>query len=261
MVIEERAGPGHHGGISSFVSQMDVMPASVLDLVEEIARLPSDWHGAGSVSRNVLRAIARHAERMGAIQHSAETGSGKTTLLFSHLSADHVVFAVDAGQSMSQVRNSHLFNARRTTFVDGPTQRTLPRQVFSHGHQIVLIDGPHGYPFPDLEYYYLYPTIDAGGLLLLDDIQIPSIARMFDIIRADEMFELLEIVDDNTAFLRRTGAVLIDPEGDGWWLQGYNRSYYQQLVSPQRPPGTPGAGRTLGSCLRSMGRKLRNISR
>jgi hypothetical protein len=232
-------------------------PMRPLDLVLEIARLPSDWHGAGSVSTNVLRAIARHVERMGTIQHSAETGSGKTTLLFSHLSADHVVFAVDAARSMSQVRNSHLFNARSTTFVEGPTQRTLPGQIFSHRHQVVLIDGPHGYPFPDLEYYYLYPTIDVGGLLLLDDIQIPSIGRMFDIIRADEMFELLEIVDDNTAFLRRTGAPLINPESDSWWLQGYNRSYYQQLVSPQHTLRT---GRPLGSFLRSITRRLLNIS-
>jgi hypothetical protein len=256
-----------------------------LDLVDEIARLPSDWHGAGSVSANVLRAIASHADRMGAIQHSVETGSGKTTLLLSHLSADHVVFAVDAAQSMSQVRRSLLFNARSTTFVEGPSQRTLPGQTFSHPHQIVLIDGPHGYPFPDLEYYYLYPTIDVGGLLILDDIQIPSIGRMFDIIRADEMFELLEIVDDNTAFLSRTGAPLIGPESDSWWLQGYNRSYYQQLVSPSEPqlvsspetqlvspretselvspretPETPGAGRKLGSFLRGMARKLLNTS-
>jgi hypothetical protein len=117
----------------------------------------------------------------------------------------------------------------------------------------VLIDGPHGYPFPDLEYYYLYPTIADAGLLVIDDIQIPSIGRMFDIIRAGEMFELLEIVDGNTAFLKRTGAPLIDPDSDSWWLQGYNRSYYQQLVAPRQAPG---AGRTLGAFMRSMTRKL-----
>ena len=229
------------------------MPTNPLDLVDEIAQLPSDWHGAGTVSRNVLQAIASHAQGVGPIHHSVETGSGKTTLLLSHLSANHVVFAVDAGQSISQVRSSHLFNARSTTFVEGPTQRTLPGQTFAHRHQLVLIDGPHGYPFPDLEYFYLYPTIETGGLLLLDDIQIPSIGRMFDVIKADAMFELLEIVDDNTAFLRRTGAALINPESDSWWLQGYNQAYYRQLVSPQ-PPARP--GRTLGSILRGLTRRL-----
>jgi hypothetical protein len=192
------------------------------------------------VTKNVLWAIVRHAEKVGDIQHSVETGSGKTTLLFSHLSADHTVFAVDAGRSIAQVKNSHLFNARSTTFVEGPTQRTLPNQTFACRHQLALIDGPHGYPFPDLEYYYLYPTIDIGGLLLLDDIQIPSIGRMFDVISADDMFELLEIVDDNTAFLRRTSAPLIHPEGDSWWLQGYNRAYYQRLTAPPQIQQTDG---------------------
>src|SRR5262245_5200735 len=123
---------------------------STRDLVETIARLPDDWHGAGTVGKNVLTAMLGHAERMGAIRHSVETGSGKTTLLFSHLSSDHTVFAVDAGESISRVRTSELFNAGSTTFVEGPTQRTLPAHAFAHRHQIVLIDGPHGYPFPDL---------------------------------------------------------------------------------------------------------------
>ena len=221
--------------------------------MQKIAQLPDDWHGAGSVGRNVLSAILDHAEGMGPIQHSVETGSGKTTLLFSHLSSHHTVFAVDAGESMSRVKNSELFNAGSTTFVEGPTQRTLPTHVFAHRHQIALIDGPHGYPFPDLEYYYFYPTIETGGLLIVDDIQIPSIGRMFDVIKADDMFELLTIVDGNTAFLRRTAVPLVDPLSDSWWLQGYNRAYYQQLVAGQ---AAPGAGRTVGSLLRGVKRKL-----
>jgi len=221
-----------------------------VEIIEKIAQLPDDWHGAGSVGRNVLSAIRNHADRVGTIHHSAETGSGKTTLLFSHLSSDHTVFAVDAGESISRVKNSELFNAGTTTFVEGPTQRTLPTHTFAHRHQIVLIDGPHGYPFPDLEFYYFYPTIDAGGLLIVDDIRIPSIGRMFDVISADDMFELLEIVDGNTAFLRRTAAPLVDPESDSWWLQGYNRAYYQQLVS------APSAPRTVSSLLRGLTRKL-----
>jgi hypothetical protein len=213
------------------------MTRSIVDLLDEIARLPSNWHEAGTVERSVLQAIARHAEALGSIEHSVETGSGKTTLLLSHLSKHHVVFAVDAGRSISQVRESALFNAATTVFVEGPTQRTLARHEFHHPHQIVLIDGPHGYPFPDLEYFYLYPTLAPGGLLLIDDLLIPSIGRMFEILKADEMFRLLEVVDGNTGVLQRTEAPLIHPESDSWWLQGYNRPYYDRLVAPPPAPG------------------------
>ncbi len=199
-------------------------------VIDEIASLKEDWHSCGSVSPNVLRAIARHAEEIGPIRHSAETGSGKTTLLLSHLSADHLVFALRASDSMSQVESSSLFRAQTTQIIAGPTQRTLPCHKFRDKLQIVLIDGPHGYPFPDLEFYFLYPWIEHGGLLALDDIKIPTIRRMYEIIKADDMFDLVEIVDDNMALFRRTTAPLLDPFADNWWLQGYNRPYYEEII-------------------------------
>jgi hypothetical protein len=73
------------------------------------------------------------------------------------------VFAVDAGQSISRVKSSPLFEADTVVFVEGPTQRTLPKFDFAEKHQLVLLDGPHGYPFPDLEYFYLYPRWKAAG--------------------------------------------------------------------------------------------------
>jgi hypothetical protein len=141
-----------------------------------------------------------------------------------------MVFAKDVGKSISQVKVSPFFNAKNVTFVEGPTQESLPNYRFTHKIQIALIDGPHGYPFPDLEYYYFYPLIETGGLLLVDDIKIPSIGRMFDIIKADDMFDLLEIVD-NMAFFRRSEALLIDPQSDSWWLQGFNDAYYKESQS------------------------------
>jgi hypothetical protein len=88
------------------------------------------------------------------VRHSIETGSGASTLLFSHLSEDHTVFAMDAGTgSIRAIETSPLLRRETVTFVEGPTQVTLPLHVFPHRLQVALIDGPHGYPFPDLDYY------------------------------------------------------------------------------------------------------------
>jgi hypothetical protein len=209
------------------------MTADVESIVKRIASLPPDWHGAGTMSATVIQTMARHAEQIGQIQHSAETGSGKTTLLFSQLSEDHTVFALDCGGSVNRVKNSALFNPKTVTYIEGPSQVTLPSHVFKDKLQIALIDGPHAYPFPDLEYYYFYPHICEGGLLLIDDINIPTIDRMFEIIKADEMFELIEIVE-STAFFRRTAAPLIDPLGDDWQLQGFNRSFHEYAMARNR---------------------------
>jgi len=212
--------------------------ASVIGaLIADIGRLPEDWHKAGSVSTRVLGAIARRAvDRR--IEHSLETGSGKTTLLLSHLSADHTVFAIehygdeDTG-SITNVRKSRLFNAATVTFVEGPTQTTLPRHAFRHRLQLAMIDGPHGYPFPELEYYHIYPHLDEDALLIVDDIHIPTIHNLFAFLREDEMFELLEVVD-NAAFFRRTAMPTFSPVLDGWWLQAYNKKRFPISVRAAR---------------------------
>jgi hypothetical protein len=179
-----------------------------------------DLHGAGTVSAAALGAIAQHAGAR-TIRYSAETGCGATTLLLSHLSEQHTVFALDVGGSVSNVRRSPLLREGVVSFIEGPSQRTLPQHHFSEKLQLVLIDGPHAYPFPDLEYYFLYPHLDHGALLILDDIQIRSIHNLFEFLRRDAMFRLDEVVR-STAFFTRTDAPTFDPLGDGWRKQRYN---------------------------------------
>jgi len=107
-------------------------------------------------------------------------------------------------------------------FVEGPTQQTLPQHHFSNRLQALLLDGPHAYPFPELEYYFFYPHLDPGALLIVDDIQIRSVHNLYEFLRSDRMFRLDEVVH-TTAFFTRTDAPTFSPSGDGWWEQGYNR--------------------------------------
>lgn len=191
-------------------------------VVEQITEVAPGLHTATTFPTKVLRAIARHlAER--SIQCSAETGSGASTLLFSHFSANHTVFADDSGSgSVHNVERSPLLKPGIVRFVEGPTQQTLPLYPFSDKLQAALLDGPHAYPFPDLEYYFLYPHLDAGALLIVDDIQIRSVHNLFEFLRRDRMFRLEEVVH-TTAFFTRTDVPTFSPVGDGWWEQGYNR--------------------------------------
>ncbi len=191
-------------------------------LLTEVMRVAPSLHKAGTFSAGTLAAIARHASGR-PVQHSVETGSGASTLLLSHVSEDHTVFAVDAGTgSIRSIEHSPLLRREAVRFVEGPTQLILPRHVFTSRLQLALIDGPHGYPFPDLEYYYFYPHLDPDALLIVDDIHIPTITNLFDFLNADEMFDLQEVVE-TTAFFRRTVAPTFSPLGDGWWTQRYNK--------------------------------------
>lgn len=191
-------------------------------VVEQIVALPPDWHGAGSLKSGVLKAIARYGQGLD-LRCTAETGSGKSSLLFSHLAHRHLVFAMDDGNgSVRRVQESPLLKPGVVEFIEGPTQKTVPAYDFSEPLQMVMLDGPHGYPFHHLEYYYVYPHLAEGGVLIVDDIDIPSIYDMYRFLKRDDMFALIEVVH-TTAFFRRTAAPVFNPLADGWWLQGYNK--------------------------------------
>jgi hypothetical protein len=193
----------------------------------EAARMPADWHGAGSLTGPVLSAIARHASAR-RVGRSVETGTGKSTLVLSHCSDAHTVFAQDDrgfGDSLQRVQECPLLRRDHVRFVVGPTQKTLAGHAFEGPIDLAMLDGPHGYPFPELEYYFIYPHLAPGALLVVDDIHIPTVFNMFAFLREDAMYRLLEVVQ-TTAFFERTDAPLFDPYADGWWLQKFNEKRF-----------------------------------
>ncbi len=196
-----------------------------LDIVEQIIEeVPQDFHSSGSLSQVVLRRIAELHRQVGA-KVSAETGCGLTTLILSQLSERHTSFTAEYGDSLPKTRGHHRFNAASTNFIVNPTQLSLPAYRFPEPLDFAILDGPHAYPFPDLEYFFFYPHVRSGGILVIDDIHIPTIGRMHAFLSDDEMWEHLGDTE-TTAFFRRTTAPLLDPYGDGWPSQRYNRRHF-----------------------------------
>ena len=202
----------------------EVTMTTIEQIISEIKRLPEEWHKAGTVPDTVLDGILKHLNNR-TILHSMETGSGKTTLLFSHISQDHKVFSVDAGHSLSFVRDSPLLNRATVEFFEGPSQLTLPAYTFTSKLQLAFIDGPHGYPFPDMEYLRIYPHLEENALLIIDDIHIPTIHHLFDFLKEDDMFSLIDVIE-NTAIFERTNKPTFATTEDGWWLQNYNKKRF-----------------------------------
>lgn len=193
-------------------------------VLNEFQALPAGWHPAGSYSLTTLIAIARNA-LAAPVRLSAETGCGITTALISQISADHTVFAYKhPSEEVPLAYGRGIFDTSKIRFVLGPTQRTLLPHVFVDQLDLAIIDGPHGYPFPELEYFAFYPHLAPNALLIVDDIHIPTVHNLFNILNEDKMFRLVEVCE-KTAFYRRTSEPTFDPEGDGWWLQGYNQRF------------------------------------
>jgi GT2 family glycosyltransferase len=210
------------------------MSTIISPIMDQYERLPGADanHAAGSFPTSSLHELESLLPRQ--VSASAETGCGKSTILFSNISMNHFVFAFDdraiQNSSVNFYEQCPITNRRSITPIFGSTQTTLPSYKHTCKYNLVLLDGPHGWPFPELEYYFFYPHIETGGFLIIDDIRIPTIGRMADVLAEDAMWEFVKIISDNTAVFRRTAAECFDPYGDGWWTQIYNR----RRVSPAR---------------------------
>ena len=208
---------------------MEVTRDSDRWVFEQIVALPDGLLNDGTLGADVCRKIIELASAMD-LRYTVETGCGKSTLLLSHLSAQHTVFTVGVSKNLNRLRESQLMKPDSVHFVEGPTQLTLPTYSFEAKIQLALLDGPHGFPFPTLEYFWIYPHLEPGALLIVDDIHIPTVNQLYAVLREDDMFELIEVVQ-TTAFLRRTGSVIFPTTGDGWELQTYNKSRFPCDVS------------------------------
>jgi hypothetical protein len=207
--------------------------ADPLQFIEDIAGLPHDWHASGTLPAEVVRRAAKLIQERfpKGLSASAETGCGKSTLLLSRLSRHHTCFAI-ADDAVNKVKGHRVFNPGAVEFVLGPSQLTLRQHRWRHQLDFALIDGAHGWPFPDLDYYFLYPQLTEGAILAIDDIHIPSITNMYHLLCEDEMWTLVGL-EVYTAFFVRTQAPVFDPVGDNWFRQKYNQARFphkEQLV-------------------------------
>lgn len=192
--------------------------ATAKKIIDEVSPF---FHASGSLYPDVLwKLFEEHQDARARV--SVETGCGLSTLLLSNLSERHTAFTLPLGDSLQNTQSHPYLRFETTKFVVGPSQVTVPKWQFSDPVDFALIDGPHAYPFPDLEYYFIYPHIRPGGVLVIDDIHIPTIQRLYEFLRDDEMWEHRGDAR-TTAFFRRTASPIFDPLGDNWPGQRYNR--------------------------------------
>lgn len=176
-----------------------------------------DFHPWDAMAPAALSAI----QKRGPFECSAETGCGGSTIVLSHTSKDHTAFAIEGeDKTITELRRRDDLSAKRVTFVEGETKQTLPGYRPRQQMDFVLLDGPHAYPLPQIEFAYLFPHLKLHGWFVIDDIQIPSVHELFQFLRAESSVVLEEVVV-RTAFFRRIKLVQSGP--DGWTMQGMNR--------------------------------------
>lgn len=187
-------------------------------MTHDLISRASAFHAWDAMAPAALASIGRR----GPFEATAETGCGGSTIVLSQVSKHHTVFAIEGeNRTITALREHEDLERDRVEFVVGESKDTVPGHRFSGLLDLVLLDGPHAYPWPQLEFGYLYPKVRAGGWLVLDDLQIRSVYELFEFLRQEPEW-VLEEVAVRTAFFRRLRVAQRGP--DGWEFQGMNRS-------------------------------------
>ena len=162
---------------------------------------------------------------------SIETGIGYSTFLFAAKSKKHIVcFPVaNVEQNVKNYAKKINLSIDNISFVVGKSQDTLPS--IKEKVDFALIDGEHMFPCPMIDFYYINVNLQVGGILLIDDMQIPSVRLLYDFLIVSKDWKLKDILDGG-----RTGVFqkLKHDKWEWWGSQEFNIKLHDPLSKPKK---------------------------
>ena len=167
-----------------------------------------------------------------------ETGCGYSTVMFAGAGTNHLVITPFEPE-IERVRRfclEHKLDTTHCHFLVGRSEYVLPTLDKSLLLDLVFIDGAHAYPFPILDWYYAQTRLRRGGMLILDDVAIPSVRVLFDFLCKDANWKLTRMVKGDPIFEKlgesapsHTG---VDAFIDWWPFQWSNATYPDRSFLP-----------------------------
>jgi hypothetical protein len=156
-----------------------------------------------------------------------ETGAGLSTLVFALKRSSHMAItpSTEEIKSISEYAASHSISMNSVRFVNATSETYLPTAGIEKNLDLVLIDGRHAFPWPMIDYFYTAPKIRERGLLLVDDINIPSVDMLVKFLAADTNWKLKKRFAHRTSVFEKVGNEL----NVEWTAQRYN------LLNLQKP--------------------------
>lgn len=170
--------------------------------------------------RGVLEFIAN---RLGPDSTSIETGCGYSTVVSAATGSRHTCVTPSQAETERVLAfcQEHAIPTDKLYFAVGYSQDVLPRLVEDGELDYVYIDGAHRFPYPCIDWVYTEQRLKTGGVMLVDDVRIPSCHVLHDFLKREKNWNLVEYLGDTSVF-EKTGPS--DYSRD-WVVQSYNKSY------------------------------------
>lgn len=147
-----------------------------------------------------------------------ETGLGVSTALFAALATDHtcVTYGQDEVDRLLAYCAARDIDMQGVTFHVGDSARILPALDLAD-LDLVLIDGGHGFPFPVIDWYHGAGALRPGGLVVIDDLQLPAVAIVSQFLDLDPRWSPVQRTDKWAAYRREAAG----PLAEDWWQQPF----------------------------------------
>ncbi len=215
-------------------------PAARLAVLDRILADPPVVHpmeagdqprmGVWSTEPSCYRLIA---ERCPPLTRTLETGSGLSTVLFAALGARHVCCTAgrdEADRVLAHCRTRGI-DVDGLRFEIGASHRALPRlEVEGLEVDLVLIDGSHAFPLPAVDWFYAGSMLRAGGLLVVDDVELPAVHVLARFLDADPRWTSVGGTRKWRAWERQRGGTL----SEDWTEQLFYRAPWARAAHPLR---------------------------
>lgn len=162
-------------------------------------------HAGGTSDWSISREAAAYLATLGGPDKvSLETGAGLSTIIFTQQGGHHICIT-PSGDEIERIRHECVarnINTDRLEFVQAPSEVALPGRQLPP-LDVVLIDGAHGFPLPQIDFYYTASALKTGGLMIIDDVHIWACGILVKVLREDPAWERVATVGRRTTVFKK----------------------------------------------------------
>ena len=154
-----------------------------------------------------------------------ETGCGASTVIFAAAGARHTAISPSAAEHdrIREYCEAIGIDPGSLDFVADSSDRVLPALADDERLDAAFIDGAHSFPYPLVDWHYVARRLRPGGILMMDDVNIPAVAVASKAMQSDpRSWRLLATADDRAQAFEKLREF---PQGDDWKVQPFNAGY------------------------------------
>ena len=203
-------------------------------------RLQLHYDSAGNpVAQQLAEPVLAYLDkRVEAGWRTLETGEGLSTLFFVMKGCEHVCVSPNVGaiELIKQACSDLELSIASARFEVGWSERVLPPLDMGR-LDLVLIDGGHAFPTPMVDWYYTSGALRAGGLLVVDDVQLWPCRMVASFLAEEPGWELEADFSPRAMIFRKVDE---QPPSEDWLKQPYVLRMNEELAVPAQPTGRRG---------------------